>query len=136
MVMYESIAKILFSFFPEIQAAYLFGSFGTEFERDESDIDVAILLPPVLINNDCHEVIVACSSQLALTLGKSIDLVNLRLVDTVFQYRILETGRLVLCADSNAKQLFELITVLKHLKLQEERKIILDAIIKSNRILA
>lgn len=136
MLVYESITKILFSFFPEIQAAYLFGSFGTEFERDDSDIDVAFLLPPKPINNDGQEVILACSSQLALTLGKPVDLINLRLVDTVLQRRILETGRLVLCADSNARQLFELITVSKYQKLQDERKIILDAIIKSNRILA
>ncbi|HGJ67594.1 TPA: nucleotidyltransferase domain-containing protein, partial [bacterium] len=85
MASYETITKILLAFFPEIQAAYIFGSYDTEFERDESDIDVAILLPPEQSKTDRHEIMIACSSELALALGKSVDLVHLRLVDTVFQ---------------------------------------------------
>lgn len=118
---YGAIVHTLLSFFPALQAAYLFGSYGTEFEREESGIDVAVLLPPGQANTIGQETLLACASQLARELGKSVDLVNLRRVDTVFQRRILETGRVMFCADTHATQLFEMMTISAYQKLQEEQ---------------
>ena len=33
--------------YPEVQAIYLFGSYGAENEWPDSDVDIALLLPPV-----------------------------------------------------------------------------------------
>lgn len=136
MTYYETITQIISSYYPKVQAVYLFGSHGTEFEQEQSDVDIAILLPPAESKTTDHNTMEACSSRLALQLCKSIDLINLRCVDTVFQCRILETGRLIFSGDTSARQLFEMTAISAYQKLQEERKGILEAILKSGRILA
>ncbi len=41
----KHINKLILNHFPNIQAIYLFGSYGTEDEWFNSDIDIALLLP-------------------------------------------------------------------------------------------
>lgn len=41
----EQLVKLILDAWSETQAIYLFGSWGTEYERPESDLDIAILLP-------------------------------------------------------------------------------------------
>ena len=40
------IIKTVLSYYPAVQGIYLFGSFGTEDEWPDSDIDIALLMPP------------------------------------------------------------------------------------------
>lgn len=42
----EPLIQLILKAWPDTQAIYLFGSWGTEYERAESDVDIAILLPP------------------------------------------------------------------------------------------
>lgn len=42
---FKQINNIILNYFPNIQAIYLFGSYGTEDEWFNSDIDIALLLP-------------------------------------------------------------------------------------------
>ena len=42
----EAIVSTILRFHPEVQALYLFRSSGTEYERVDSDVDMALLLPP------------------------------------------------------------------------------------------
>ena len=41
-----TITKMVLQYYPDAQAIYLFGSFGTEDEWPSSDVDVAVLLSP------------------------------------------------------------------------------------------
>lgn len=91
-----------------------------------SDVDLGLLLSigeaarcPALMLSPCHDA-------LSESLGKPVDLVNLRLVSTAFQLEIIKTGRLIYTGDNNAIDEFEMLTLSFYQKLNEERKAILD----------
>ncbi|TXI22959.1 MAG: nucleotidyltransferase domain-containing protein [Nitrosomonas sp.] len=46
MVNTAELTKIILEAYPNTQAIYLFGSWGTEDEWSSSDVDIAVLLPP------------------------------------------------------------------------------------------
>lgn len=111
--------------FPSTQAIYLFGSYAHGTQHAESDVDVAVLLP-------VREARVAGDLRLsdtALALSRharrDVDLVNLRLVSTVFQNQIIHTGRLIYSGDEPARREFEMLTLSFYMKLNEERADIL-----------
>ena len=45
--MNEKIIRIILKHHPDTEAVYIFGTFDTPNQREESDMDIAILLPPV-----------------------------------------------------------------------------------------
>ena len=133
--MIERINKLVTSFYPDIQAVYLFGSYGTEYERPDSDVDIALLF-------DVHQAGIIkdllfseCSMALAAALKKDVDLINLRRVNTVLQHEIVQGGRVILIQDEYAKDLFEMLVLSAYQKLNEERAEILQEIQRSGRIL-
>jgi predicted nucleotidyltransferase len=44
--MQDKIIKIILAHYAQTQAIYLFGSYGTTDEWPDSDVDIALLLPP------------------------------------------------------------------------------------------
>lgn len=122
----HAIVSVVLEHFPGVQGVYLFGSHGAGEAWPESDVDLALLLSfeeagecPALMLSPCH-------GALAEALGRPVDLVNLRLVSTVFQLEIIKTGRLIYTGDINAINEFEMLTLSFYQKLNEERKAILD----------
>ncbi|MBX3050966.1 MAG: nucleotidyltransferase domain-containing protein [Caldilineaceae bacterium] len=122
--------------YPNVQAVYLFGSYATAHERPDSDADIALLLPhaqakaagPLLMS----DLRFALESQL----GRSVDLINLRLVSTVLQKEIVATGRRIDCADRNAAAEFEMLVLSFYQKLNQERREILEEFFRSKRAYA
>lgn len=121
--------------YPATQGIYLFGSFATADERADSDVDIALLLPPdeaeragQLVLSDLHQ-------QLSRTLGRDVDLLNARLVSTVFQKAII-FGELIYCADRYAVDEFEMLTLSYYQKLNEERAEILAEFQRTGRAYA
>ena len=43
---HRSIIEAVLNHYPDVQAIYLFGSHDTEYQRPNSDVDIALLLPP------------------------------------------------------------------------------------------
>ncbi|MEK7289910.1 MAG: nucleotidyltransferase domain-containing protein, partial [Planctomycetota bacterium] len=41
----DIIIKTVCFYYPDVSAIYLFGSYSTEYERMDSDVDIALLLP-------------------------------------------------------------------------------------------
>ncbi len=80
----DIISKIIFGYYPDLQAIYLFGSCGTEYERPDSDIDIAVLLPVECSKKNGSLMMSQCNGELEDALNKTVDLVNLRNVSTVF----------------------------------------------------
>ncbi len=77
---------------PEIAAVYLFGSYGTEFEHPQSDIDLGVVFTHT----------VSLSEELELDASLSvyvrhdrIDLVNLNRAHISLQFRALKEGMLI-----------------------------------------
>ena len=92
--------------YPDIQAVYLFGTYGTEYQRPGSDVDIALLLPAASARKAGSLAMGECQWELGTLLGAEVDLINLRRVDTVFQNEILATARELFVAERNAADEF------------------------------
>jgi predicted nucleotidyltransferase len=127
----EEIAKIILSHHPQTQAIYLFGSFATGQENEKSDVDLAVLLPHDESKKIPSFALSDVLFELSSLLKRDVDLLNLRKVSTVFQIQIIDKGKLIFCADRYAKEEFEMLATSFYIKLNEERKGILEDILKS-----
>ena len=129
----EAIIQKVLEYYPETQAIYLFGSHGTDRAWPDSDVDIALLLPPVkakqlggLAMSDLH-----CA--LEQLLRKEVDLVNARGVSTVLQKEIIMADRRIFCADRYAADEFEMLVLSFYQKLNEERAEIVAEGLRSGR---
>ena len=134
--MREKVVEIIVAHYPATQAIYLFGSHGTEDEWPDSDVDIAVLLPPVQAKAAGSLVMTAAWSELGTLLRKDVDLINLRLVSTVFQKEIVFAERRIYCADAYATDEFEMLVLSFYQKLNEERREILEEFLKTGRAYA
>jgi uncharacterized protein len=129
----EDIIRIILEHYPDTQAIYIFGSYDTENEWPDSDLDIGLLLPPPQAKNEPDFALNPCSEALADSTRKDIDLINVRQVSTVFQKEIIATGRLVYCADQYAVNEFEMLVLSYYQKLNEERREILESFQQTGR---
>jgi predicted nucleotidyltransferase len=116
-----------------VQAIYLFGSCMTEDEWPGSDVDLALLLPPAEAKQVRHLAMSDCAVALARVLEKEVDLLNARMVSTVFRKEIVTKGRLLYCADRYAVDEFEMLTLSFYQKLNEERAGIIESALADGR---
>ncbi len=130
----ETIIKTVLRFYPETEAIYLFGSYLTPDETRESDVDIAVLLPPPAAKNSGNLAMSECRDALEDELKRDVDLVNVRMVNTVFQNEIIEQGRLIYSRDEYAVDVFEMQVLSGYQKLYEERAGILEDIFASGSI--
>ena len=113
-----------------LEAVYLFGSFSEGTQTDSSDVDIALLFSKpvsklrILAGSDLQ-------LELSRALGRSIDLVDLRSVSTVFQNEIIGSGERLLTFNEFSVDEFEMLTLSFYQKLNEERKEILEEFMKS-----
>lgn len=120
-------------YYPEVQAIYLFGSYGTENEWPDSDIDIAVLLPPTQAKATGSLALSLLWLELEQTFGKSVDLINARQVSTVLQKEIIMADRRIYCGDRYAADEFEMLVLSFYQKLNEERAEILAEGLRSGR---
>jgi predicted nucleotidyltransferase len=129
----EDMVKTVIKDYPDTQAIYLFGSWGTEDEWPNSDVDMAVLLPP----KKAKAVDFWAWNDLAIRLGsiahKSVDLLNVRRVSTVFQKQVIMADRRIFCADEYAADEFEMLTLSFYQKLNQERAGVLAEGLRSGR---
>lgn len=131
----KDIIKTIIKHFSEVQAIYLFGSYETPDERLESDVDIAILFSPPQTKEIGSLAMSDLVLQLEVVLQKRVDLINLRMVNTVLQKEIVISSRRIYCQDEYIADEFEMLVFSKYQKLEEERKEIVEAILRSGRIL-
>ncbi|GAB1431774.1 type II toxin-antitoxin system antitoxin [Spirochaetota bacterium] len=129
----QSIVNTILKFYPNTEAIYLFGSYGTEFERPDSDLDIALLLPWSAELKQNTLALTPCWSALTELFSRKIDLINLRGTNTVFQNEIINTGRVIYEADEDLRLAFEMLVLSMYQKLSEERKEILESFFETKR---
>lgn len=129
----ETAIPIIVGHEPKVQAVYLFGSFGTESERSDSDVDLALLLPVGARDSLAAS---ALAGALAQTLGREVDLINIRAANTVFQKEIVMSDRRIYCADPAAADEFEMMVISSYQKLNEERREIIEDGLAEGRFVA
>lgn len=119
--------------FPDVQAIYLFGSWGTADEWPDSDIDIAVLLPPETAKTLGTLELVDTQNKLSSLLRKPVDLLNLRRISAVFQKEVVMAERRIYTADEYAAEEFEMLTLSFYQKLNEERAEVLAEGLRSGR---
>lgn len=129
----EIIVRTVLTHFPKVQGVYLFGSFMTENEWPDSDIDLALLLSPEEAKLYKSLAISDCATELSGIFGKEVDLLNVRQVPTVFRKEIVMCGRLLYSGDRLAVDEFEMLTLSAYQKLNEERAGIVEAALEDGR---
>ena len=123
----DIIVRIIQEHYPAVQGVYLFGTYATADEWPDSDVDIAMLLPPHEASQQPQLMLTPCHDALADALERPVDLLNAREVSTVFQNQIVQSGRLLYTGDEYAVAEFEMLTLSLYQKLNEERAGILEA---------
>jgi predicted nucleotidyltransferase len=129
----NEIVEAVLNIYPDVQAVYLFGTSGSEDERPDSDIDVALLFSPATAAQTGSLLMSDLWNELEKLLGKDVDLINLRMVNTVLQKEIVSADRRIYCADAYAADEFEMLVLSYYQKLNEERAGIIKEGLKSGR---
>ena len=129
----ERIVRVILNYYPDIQAVYLFGSFDTDDERDDSDVDIALLFHPCAAHAIGSLAMSDLRFGLEAELNKTVDIVNLRLASTVFQKEVVTSGRLIFQGDTYAVDEFEMLVFSFYQKLNEERAEIIRAALSDRR---
>lgn len=129
----KQIIETVLAFYSDVQAIYIFGTYGTEDEWADSDADIALLLPHKTAKEAKNLLISDCRYKLEDILNKKVDLLNLRLISTVFQKEVIAADRMIFCRDRYAVNEFEMLTLSYYQKLNEERHDILQSFYETKR---
>ncbi|HRD67772.1 MAG TPA: nucleotidyltransferase domain-containing protein [Candidatus Competibacter sp.] len=127
------IIEAVLNHYPDVQAIYLFGSYDTEYQRPNSDVDIALLLPPEKIRETGSLALGPLWFELECRLGKAVDLIDLRQMPTVFRKEIIAADRRIYCGDEYAADEFEMLTLSFYQKLNQERREVLAKGLRSGR---
>ena len=125
----EMVLIVLREHFPNLMAAYIFGSFATGMATDESDIDLAILMEGYAEPLDLWDV----AADLANALQRDVDLIDLRMASTVLQYQVLTLGRRF-WAGSSAVDVFECFVLSEKTALDTARAPLLADLAATGRV--
>ncbi len=115
---------------PDVIAVYRFGTWGTDAERADSDLDLAVLPRQRLSAARCWEI----AQQLATLAGCHVDLVDLRAASTVMAAQIVSQGERLYCSDERQCTEYEDYTYSAYARLNEERREILQDIRKRGSV--
>lgn len=127
---YTEIIAAITASLPDVAAIYRFGSCGTAYERNDSDIDLAILSRGLVDSVATWDL----SQDLAVRLGRQVDLVDLASASTVLQAQIVSTGERLFCADPVYCDSYEAYVLSAYARLNEERKDILKEIVSRGSV--
>ncbi len=105
-------------------AIYLFGTYGTEYERKDSDVDIAFLSAHTAES----ELVSQATDALSDILHRDVDLIDLQNAPTSFRHVIVEEGECLVCSNSLLREEFEMYTLSDYARLNEERKPILESL--------
>lgn len=82
----------LFNKYPQIQAVFLFGSYGTEYQTLLSDIDFAVFFSENVTIAEEADLL----NKLSITLDTDlVDLVNLNKAPLVLQFNVIAEGKII-----------------------------------------
>lgn len=91
-----------------VLAAYLFGSRARGEERDDSDVDLALVFPENDRRyNDLSFIMTLTDLFEKVVPGQRLDLVFLQKSGLQLQYSVLKEGKLLFCADDEARTDYE-----------------------------
>lgn len=119
---YNAVTEAIQNAYPDTLAIYRFGSWGTPYQRVESDLDVAVLLPhDTAVNVNFIEWSKLNGELSFITHTDYVDLVNLQTATTSMQAEVIRTGEVIFCRDDDARAGFEALVLTMHQDLNIQR---------------
>lgn len=115
---------------PDFVAVYRFGSTVRGEQRGDSDVDLAVLAPSRLdpvARFDLQE-------RLAIALRRDVDLVDLRRASTVMAMQVVSRGEPIAIGDAVEQERFEDHVFGAYARLNEERREILQQILRDGTV--
>lgn len=113
---------VLLKAMPDVLAIYIYGSFARSEERPDSDVDLAVLLPP---GKDIPDIL-AVLGELSQRVDRNVDLVNLRKVGDVLRREVLADGRTLFVSQPEALLVWEASAMSRYARHREEIRDILE----------
>jgi predicted nucleotidyltransferase len=107
---------------PEVWAVYVYGSFARGEDWPDSDLDIAVLLPPDQRIPDLLELI----GDVAQRVHRDVDVVDLRRAGDVLRREVLESGRTLFASDSEKVLAWEASAMSRYAHYREEVRGILE----------
>ncbi len=111
------ILRELQSVFPELSAAYLFGSAARDELSSDSDLDIAVDVGqpmPATVRWDAAQ-------KLAAVFSRDVDLIDFRVASDVLRHQILTTGQRLFAAHPTAQASYEAAVLSDYLDFTEQR---------------
>lgn len=109
---------------PGVQAIYRYGSAGTEFERPESDVDLAVLAERPIDLQD----LLATAAKLTRLLRREVDLNDMQRLPVTLRVQIVTGGQRLFAADHALAEAYDSRVLSDYAHLNEARRGILDDI--------
>ena len=109
---------------------YLFGSFAKGQGREDSDIDLGIYTDKEISSYELFTI----ANKLSFEIKRDVQIVDLKEVDTVFASQIVGNREELYSKDEKLRANYNIRVFKDYAKLNEERKIVLDAIERDGRI--
>ena len=120
----QALIQFLRQAIPDLIALYRFGSHVKGNTRQDSDIDLAVLA----LTRTPVERLFHLAQELAIQVGRNVDLLDLRSTTTVMRAQIISTGRCLKSHDDQARAEFEMYAYSDYARLNEERRELLKDI--------
>lgn len=127
MIVDDAVRKTL-ERFPEVAAAYLFGSRAGERHRPSSDVDLAIIFAEAVTPERRFEVRCILSDEIARAVGVAVaDVVDLEAAPPLLAHEILRNGRLLLSRDERRRVPVVARQIMRYIDTQPMRRVLDDA---------
>jgi len=127
----QKIIDLICQQLPDIQAIYLFGSANSAYEKSDSDVDLAFLATKKIEPMKRWQV----QQELAILLDKDVDLIDLWQASEVLRWQVISTGQRIYCQKKKTCEAYENTVFSAYLRLNDERKDILEEIQKRGQVL-
>lgn len=127
----NQVISLLIDKIPGLEAIYLFGSGVTQDHyTDASDVDLAFKA-----NQPVDQLLLwELKNELANLVHREVDLVDLTAADTVLRMQVVGTGQRMYASDFAKSEAWDSLVYSMYLKLNDDRREILDEIAKSGKI--
>jgi predicted nucleotidyltransferase len=119
---FTAVRDVLLASMPQALAIYVYGSFARHEEWPDSDLDVAVLLPPAQEIPD----LLGLMSEISQRVGRDTDVVNLRKVGDVLRHQVLADGQSLYISDPGVVLVWEASAMSRYARHREEIRDILD----------
>ena len=124
------IIKTIVAELPDVQAIYRYGSAGSIYERQDSDIDIAILASYIV---PFQKVTKLAATLMRLT-ERDVDLHDMQKLPVTLRVQIVLQGKRIYCMDRVAAEAYDSHTLSDYVRLNEERRLILKDIQQREQI--